>query len=174
MFGFFGSVATLVIVKIVRDSLPKSINAYIIQSGSMSPAYPVGSVVMTKPGDGFVSPIPFANYDIGDVISYKQGNSIVTHRIIEVNQKGVEFSYQTRGDANKLADSNLVEESKIIGEVVMVVPYIGKIFAFAKQPTGFITLVLIPSLYIMVSEVMVVISEIKKSRLGVLSLTPTT
>ena len=60
----------------------------------------------------------------GDVISYKSGNSIVTHRIVEEKEDG----YITKGDNNNV-DDGLIEKDKVIGKVV----YIGKGFGKYKK-----------------------------------------
>ncbi len=59
-----------------------------------------------------------------DVVSYKSGNSVVTHRIIEVRDDG----YITKGDNNNTTDG-LIEKDKVIGKVV----YIGKGFGKLKK-----------------------------------------
>ena len=57
---------------------------------------------------------------IGDVVTYKQDNDFITHRIIEVYKD----TYITKGDANKAKDKP-IDKSQIIGKVTKVLPKFG-------------------------------------------------
>src|SRR6266498_1989012 len=64
------------------------VKALVVRSGSMEPTLPVGSLIVAKKQ---------SHYQVGDVITFKQGNSFVTHRINNIENG----AFQTKGDANK-------------------------------------------------------------------------
>ncbi|MBI2009735.1 MAG: signal peptidase I [Candidatus Chisholmbacteria bacterium] len=133
------------------------IKPYVVMSGSMEPAIPLGSVV-------FVKPKPFG-YAQGDIITFITGKDLpVTHRVNDLAQDGEdqEILYQTKGDANKSVDQGLVHKDDIIGAVTLSVPYVGYAVDFAKKPQGFIFLVIVPATIIIYEELKNLGREIKR------------
>jgi len=130
----------------------------VVQSGSMEPAIPTGAIVVVA---------NTAAYTLGDVITF-QGitrNSIpITHRIIGVTGEGTQTRFQTQGDANEDPDSRTVPISRVLGEVVLTVPYVGYLIEFARQPWGFALLVGIPAIVIILDEFANIMWEIHKYR----------
>lgn len=101
---------------------------FAIISGSMEPNMPVGSIVYTKTDS-------FENIEVGDVISfYMNDNTIVTHRIVEIDVAKKEFV--TKGDANNAVDASSVEYNKVIGVVKFCIPFLGYIAMYIKTPLG--------------------------------------
>ncbi|WP_314060198.1 signal peptidase I [uncultured Vagococcus sp.] len=99
---------------------------FIILSGSMEPTYPVGGLVLTKP-------MKFEKLTAGDPITFRRHgkeNKVVTHRIIEINQR--EGFARTQGDANKEPDGQVVLAKDVIGKVTLGLPYIGYGLAFLQ------------------------------------------
>lgn len=106
------------------------LNVFIVQSGSMEPAYHVGSVVYVKTADA-------ADLRVGDVITYQLSNSVrVTHRIVEVVEDGGGRAFRTKGDANEEADLGLVQSTAIVGKVVFSIPLLGYFTAYIQHPPG--------------------------------------
>ena len=89
------------------------IQPYVVLSGSMEPVLPTGGIVYTDTGK--------KDFSQGDIISYRLGDSIVTHRIVK-KQSGC---YITQGDANNCQDPLPVEHSQIIGQAVFALPLLG-------------------------------------------------
>ena len=92
---------------------------YVVVSGSMEPAIPVGSLVMAKP----VKP---AELQVGDVIVFYTERHIdtpVTHRVVE--NRIDEREVITKGDANAANDINPVLYENIDGKVARHIPRIG-------------------------------------------------
>ena len=87
--------------------------AYVVLSGSMEPEIPTGSVVVV---DGRKK-----EWNPGDVITYRRGNMVVTHRIVEKSEEG----YCTKGDANAEEDAGIVLEKQVIGNVIVALPWLG-------------------------------------------------
>lgn len=138
---------------ITKESLPR---VYIVESGSMEPTIRVGSIVVSVPGEV---------YSQNDVVSFKQGKNIVTHRIMaKMYPDGIDKPpvYKTAGDANKTFDVNDLENGNVVGKVVLTLPYLGYAANFAKQPYGFILLVIVPATIVIYEELKGMLKEIKK------------
>lgn len=97
---------------------------YTVLTGSMTPTYPPGSLLVVKPTD-------LENYAAGTAITYqlKSGEpAVVTHRIIAVKQDTLgNRTFITRGDANTRADSEPVVPEQIRGRVWYGLPYLGHV-----------------------------------------------
>lgn len=75
---------------------------------------------------------------VGDIITFKQEDRVISHRISEiVKEKGKE-QFVTKGDNNEVADIEPVDEQNIYGKVVFVIPKIGKIVNYIQNVRGFI------------------------------------
>lgn len=117
---------------------------YTVLSGSMEPEYPVGSLIYVRSVDpGELKP--------GDVITYRQNGTLVTHRILEVTSEG---RFRTKGDANNTADASPVAAEQVLGSPVFSIPGLGYVAQFLKRPSAAISLVglavaltLIPELF---------------------------
>lgn len=125
------------------------IKPYVVMSGSMEPAVPLGSVVFVKPKQ--------FGYSQGDIITFLSGTGKdlpVTHRVEALAQEGEnpEIVYQTKGDVNNAVDQGLVHKDQVIGAVTLSVPYVGYAVDFAKKPQGFILLVVVPATIIIYEE----------------------
>lgn len=106
------------------------LEVFVVQSGSMEPAYPVGSVVYVKDVDA-------SELKVGDAITFNMTSSVRgTHRIIEVVEDGGSRAFRTKGDANEEADLGLVKPSAIVGKVLFSVPYLGYFAAYIQHPPG--------------------------------------
>ncbi|MCD8365668.1 MAG: signal peptidase I [Clostridiales bacterium] len=91
-----------------------------IESPSMSPKYPVGTLVVVRPADA-------QTITEGDVITYVANaeGTLVTHRVVSVDAAGQTFT--TQGDANNVADSPVLW-GNLVGKVVIGIPVVGKAF----------------------------------------------
>ncbi|MBQ4639177.1 MAG: signal peptidase I [Clostridia bacterium] len=113
---------------------------YGVLSGSMEPAYPVGSLVYVKACD-------VDELKVRDVITFSaSAKTVVTHRIVEVvpdeNNPNIK-RFRTRGDANDDVDASLVGEADIIGKVVFSVPHLGNVASYIQQPPGIYVAILL-------------------------------
>jgi signal peptidase len=95
---------------------------YTVLTGSMSPAYPPGTLVVVKPVDP-------ESLGTGDVITYQLESgkpAVVTHRVVSQGFDGDgEVVLRTRGDANDDPDPELVQPVQIKGQLWYAVPYLG-------------------------------------------------
>jgi signal peptidase len=103
---------------------------YVIETGSMTPRMPPGTLVVVKP-------VPVEDISVGDVMTYqiKSGDpAVVTHRVI---QQGVDMTgeprWRTQGDANDAADASWVLPVQVQGTRMYYVPYLGYVTSFITQ-----------------------------------------
>ena len=80
------------------------------------------------------------DYKIGEIITFFQdGDDIpTTHRIISIDEDG---KWVTKGDANNSKDKRSITNDEIIGEVVLVIPYVGTFIDWAVEGGGLIYIV---------------------------------
>ena len=99
-----------------------------VLSGSMTPSISVGAMVVAKE----VEP---ETLEVGDIITYSlSGDTLVTHRIIEVNTE--EEHVITQGDANEVPDGSPIPYDRIVGKVLFHVPMLGYLTMYIKTPIG--------------------------------------
>ena len=102
------------------------INPYVIVSGSMESELPVGSVCLVD--------CQQKEPEVGDIISYKAQDAIITHRVIEKTDDG----YITKGDNNSVADPGIVKPKQIFGTCVASVPKVGYAVMFMRTLKGIV------------------------------------
>lgn len=97
-----------------------------VLSGSMEPTYPVGSIIYYKECD-------FDELEAGDPITFYAGNSLVTHRISQIDENS--RNVVTKGDHNQTEDPVPVEASEIAGKATsFAIPYAGFFVTYGKNP----------------------------------------
>lgn len=105
---------------------------YCVETGSMEPNYPIGSMVVVKP-------VWFDQLKEGDVITYVvSDNTVVTHRLIGIDTEHGLLT--TKGDNNVVADASPVSYNNVIGRVEFCVPGFGYVFLFLSTRFGKIML----------------------------------
>ena len=110
---------------------------FIVLSGSMEPSIMTGDMVFVKETDP-------DSLKVGDVIAYKSGSAVVTHRIVEVKSENGEPRYVTQGDANNAADQSLVKPADVEGIYQRRVAGAGNLAMFMQTTTGMILFVVCP------------------------------
>ena len=100
----------------------------VVLSGSMEPELPVGALLWIHRQ---------STYAIGDVVTYEENGTLVTHRLVSIAGDTV----ITRGDANNTDDSP-IQTVQIRGKVSAVWPGAGNILLFLKSPLGMLLLVI--------------------------------
>jgi signal peptidase len=86
------------------------LQGYVVLSGSMEPVYHTGSVIYVQ------SKVDASALEEGQIITFRlTGDTIATHRIIEVVEENGAVRYRTKGDANEVADGSLVDPAQVIG-----------------------------------------------------------
>ena len=143
VFGWIGTgFLTLLVViaswlcfdKFVLGHQVPSIFGYsslMVATGSMSGTIEEGDLIIIK---------DTGDYKIGDIVTFFQdGDDIpTTHRIYNIDEEG---KWVTRGDANNSYDKRSITSDEIIGEVVLVIPYVGTFIDWAVEGGGLIYII---------------------------------
>ena len=124
-------------------------HSYVVMSGSMSPTIHAGDVVVVRDA----AP---ASIEKGDVITFHSGEDadsvLTTHRVVDVDRSDGRPAFQTRGDANENPDPGSVPGDQVVGRVWFHMPYVGHLVLFAQSRLGVVSLVVVPSVLLVVSE----------------------
>lgn len=102
-----------------------------VATGSMSPTMEIGDVVIVK---------ITKQVEPNDIIVYIDGENIITHRLIEINDNEL----IAKGDANNSEDKPIQQEM-VLGEVIQILPKIGiwrKIFT-SSEVVGLILVLIV-------------------------------
>lgn len=92
---------------------------YVVLTGSMEPEINIGDVVIVK-NDEVVAP--------GNIVAYREGRTIIIHRVVNVKIENNTVYLITKGDANKANDIFPIDVKNVEGKCVGVIPYLGYIF----------------------------------------------
>lgn len=102
-------------------------------TGSMTPAFPTGSVVV-------VSPQPVEDLRAGQVITFHAptpDRRVVTHRVVSVDRSGATPVVVTKGDANAAPDPwRAVLSDDVVWRARFAVPLLGDVIRLARQPAA--------------------------------------
>lgn len=102
--------------------MPFGYGAAAVLSGSMEPEISKGDLIIVKEKE---------QYSKNDIVVFQDGNTLVVHRIINIDGEKV----TTKGDANNVADES-VDISRVKGKVLFWLPYVGRAVEFIKTPFG--------------------------------------
>ena len=134
VFSFIGIVLGLFVYTqnakgLLKDKMPMPFGygMSVVLSGSMESRLSVDDLVIIKATD---------NYKVNDIVIFQDGNSLVIHRIIEIDGDTV----TTKGDANNVADEP-IQKSQIKGVLVYDIAGFGAVVNVLKQPV-FVILIL--------------------------------
>ena len=110
--------------------------AYIITTDSMKPSINKEDVVIvTKEKED--------KLNIGDVITFKKDNKVITHRITNIEEQEGKKIYTTKGDNNNLEDKEKIDYSVIEGKNILVIPKLGYVINILENQIVFLFIVLI-------------------------------
>ncbi len=105
---------------------------YAVQTGSMAPTYPTGTLVVAAPATGRAP-------EVGSVVTFRAGGGLVTHRVHALTADG----FKTKGDANRVPDAWTIPTRQIMGNMTSAIVGGGYVLVFLQQPTGVPSLVLL-------------------------------
>ena len=126
-------IITLNVLSIYNLSL-FGIKVFKICSGSMEPYLKINSLIIVK---------EFDDYQVNDVVTFKEDGETITHRIISINGEKV----ITKGDANNMEDEP-IERNKIIGKVILKINSFSIVNYCLSRPYIWISIHLIGGLLI--------------------------
>lgn len=122
--GIMHVVCALLLLLVCALGLPRifGVQEFNVLTGSMTPAYPVGTLV-------FVVPCEPAELQVGDVVSCVMNEQldVITHRVVANDPAAGTIT--TRGDANNSDDAPTLY-ANVIGKVSFSVPYAGSLMNF--------------------------------------------
>jgi len=128
---WFMSLAAVVALALATNVGPAfGLNLFGIRGGSMAPAIPVGSAVITvrTASDGI---------RVGNIVTIRADNGVVlTHRIVEIDTSEADHWLRTKGDANTTADPAPVPITSVVGVVALTIPVAGYLIAMLATAAG--------------------------------------
>lgn len=136
---------SIIIKGTINEEVPPSvfgITPLVVLSGSMSGDAPdhieTGDLIFAKR-------IEPKNLIVGDIISFMQNSSTVTHRITEINvaEDGA-LLFTTMGDANNTPDEMPVSQDAVLGKCIGRIAKAGDVIIFMQTPLGMFIFVGLP------------------------------
>lgn len=121
------AICLLVCVGFFRGLLPWEPTA--IVTGSMTPEIQVGDMVIVSKLN--------VEIQVGDVIQFSRDGEYIVHRVVEITEVDGHEAYLTQGDANNARDSGSVAPEDVVGEVIAVVPSVGKLSLWLHENNSF-------------------------------------
>ncbi len=128
-FGLYRVLASLLVAAAaaVLLLLLFGVRPYAVATGSMEPTIPQGSVCFVN------QRAAFADVREGDIIVFRLGELLVTHRAVQIDPAGV----TTQGDANSSPDTaGKVTEENYVGSVLFWLPFVGAVLLYARTGAG--------------------------------------
>ena len=135
---------------------------FAVATGSMVPDYNINDVLAIKE-------VNHNEIKVGDDITYlgkKQDVSgkIVTHRIIDIEEKNGKKTYLTKGINNDVEDPT-IGDNQIYGKVVGKVPVVTQINHIVKNQYGFFFLIFLPLVIVIFLEIADIVTEMKQDKI---------
>ena len=118
---------------------------FIVLSGSMETQISAGDIVVVKE-------IDTNELKKGDIIAFKDGNIVITHRIDEVTEIDGKTQYITKGDNNSTQDIGYVSPEQVEGVFKFKIARLGHIAMFIQTPLGMIVCLSIPIIIIILLQ----------------------
>jgi len=149
---------TLAIGSLPAIPLPNNQRLFVVSSGSMAPALPIGSVVIAKPQ---------VEYHVGDIITFINADKsagereTTTHRLEKIIDQNEETVYMTKGDSNVFSDDKFILTSQVIGRVDRQFAGLGYIINIIKSRLGLVLLIFIPGALIIDKEIKNIITALR-------------
>lgn len=110
---------------------------FIVLSGSMEPEFFAGDLVIVREE-------PAESLAEGDIISFRQGGAVITHRIQKINLQDGQRIYTTKGDNNNVEDNFTVTDNMIEGVYIYKISGLGNGAIFMQTPLGMILFIALP------------------------------
>ena len=135
---------------------------FAVATGSMVPDYNINDVLAIKE-------VNHNEIKVGDDITYlgkKQDvrGKIVTHRIIDIEEKNGKKTYLTKGINNEVEDPT-IGDNQIYGKVVGKVPVVTQINHIVKNQYGFFFLIFLPLVIVIFLEISDTVTEMKQDKI---------
>ena len=135
---------------------------FTVVTGSMEPKYKIGDVLIAKETEP-------SKIKIGDAISYlatkgEIKNNVVTHEVVDITKdENGSYLFHSKGIAN-LVEDPVVHEKQLYGVVVYKANLLSYIRKVISTDTGMLIFIIIPILYIVISEMIAILIEKEEKR----------
>jgi signal peptidase I len=119
----------------------------VIETGSMAPAYPAGSLAVIEPVDP-------AEIRPGLTVVFEDPlvrGRLIAHRIVKRLPSSSPM-WMTKGDANAESDPAPISSDAIQGRVRLAVPHVGRVVSSVSGPPALALLVGTPLLLLLLTE----------------------
>lgn len=133
---------------IKKEEIPRfgNISVFNIVSQSMEPTININDLIVIKK-------CKEAEIKKEDIITYrKEDNTIVTHRIVRIEENNGQKSYITKGDNNKKEDDEKIKHSQVHGKYLFKINGMGKMAQAIQKGNGLISIVLIIIIFIFIKN----------------------
>ena len=107
----------------------------------MEPNLSIGDIVVAKK-------VSEDKIDVDDIICFRQGQTVITHRISEIIQTDKGLEYKTKGDNNNAEDSGTITAKLIEGKVIKKLPYIGNLSIALQNKILLVIIIIIFYIYL--------------------------
>jgi signal peptidase len=128
-------------------------NGLIILQATLSPVHVVRGDSMApsiRSEDGVVlRPVEPDQVSVGEIVAFPdplEPGMYLLHRVIEIREVEREEYAVTKGDNNPVPDPFMVPVEDVEGEVLWRLPKAGLYLDYLRSPRGFVTVVLLPTL----------------------------
>jgi signal peptidase len=119
---------------------------FIVLSGSMEKKIMTNDLIVVKEYDKSTT-------KVGDIISFKIDNTVITHRIYDIKEiDGVKY-YVTKGDNNNIEDREFITDDNIEGIYLFRIPRLGAIAMFMQTTLGAVVCISVPFLLFIIYDI---------------------
>ena len=135
---------------------------FTVVTGSMEPKYKIGDVLIAKEKDP-------SEIKVGDAISYLASrgeikNNVITHEVVNITKdENGKYLFHSKGLAN-LVEDPIVHEEQLFGVVVYKTKLLSYIRKIISTDIGMLLFIIIPILYIIISEMIAALIEKEEKR----------
>ena len=136
---------------------------FTVASGSMEPKYMIGDVLFSKD-------VEASKVKVGDAITYlgKTGdvaNKVITHEVVKIEKdNNGKYIFHTKGLTN-LVEDPIVYEEQLYGKVIHKAILLSIVYKIISTPIGFYAFIIIPTMYVIGSEIIATAIEKKEEEL---------
>ncbi len=88
------------------------------------------------------------NLKENDIICFRKGECVVTHRITKIFKTNNGFEYKTKGDNNNTEDSGTITFDLIEGKVIKKIPRLGNIVLLLQKKSLIIIIIIVFYIYL--------------------------
>jgi signal peptidase len=135
-------------------------NAHIVESGSMRPSMPPGSVM-------FETSVNPRNIETGDVIVFRPNDTrmeedLVTHRVVDIREGNYSLQFRTMGDANSEPDPGWTPDYRVTGKKLFSIPFLGTVISVFQSLPVILAMVGLPSAILIRKELLKILENMEE------------